>query len=106
MIALYIILAILLLIIALFSLKASVVLTYKNDVDLKLSVLGIKFDLYPKNQKKIKIKKRKKLLKGKRVIIPGFSNKALVFFARFIPGKLLSKITYKIQSKKGKKSEM
>ena len=48
----------------------------------------------------------KKLLKGKRVIIPGFSNKALVFFSRFIPGKLLSKITYKIQSKKGKKSEM
>lgn len=64
MIALYIILAILLLIIALFSLKSSVVLTYKNDVELKLSVLGIKFDLYPKKQKKIK--KRKKLLKGKK----------------------------------------
>lgn len=44
----------------------------------------------------------KKMLKGKRVIIPGFSIKTLVFFSRFIPGKLLSKITYHIQAKKGK----
>jgi len=44
----------------------------------------------------------KKMLKGKRVIIPGFSTKLPVFFSRFVPGKLLSKITYKIQSKKGK----
>lgn len=44
----------------------------------------------------------KKMLKGKRIIIPGFSTKFLVFFSRLVPGKLLSKITYKIQSKKGK----
>ena len=42
-----------------------------------------------------------KMLKGKRVIIPGLSVKLLVFFARFVPGRLLSKITYCIQSKKG-----
>lgn len=48
----------------------------------------------------------KKMLRGKRVIIPGFSTKMLVFFSRFVPGKILSKITYKIQSKKAKKSEM
>lgn len=43
----------------------------------------------------------KKMLRGKRVIIPGFSVKLLVFFSRFVPGRLLSKITYAIQSKKG-----
>jgi len=43
----------------------------------------------------------KKMLSGKRVIIPGFSVKLLVFFSRFVPGRLLSKITYAIQSKKG-----
>lgn len=42
-----------------------------------------------------------KMLKGKRVIIPGISVKLLVFFSRFVPGKSLSKITYNIQSKKG-----
>lgn len=43
----------------------------------------------------------RKMLKGKRVIIPGFSMKLLVFFSRFVPEKLLTKITYHIQSKKG-----
>lgn len=46
----------------------------------------------------------KKMLKGKRVIIPGFSIKLLVFSSRFVPEKLLSKITYKIQSKKGRQN--
>ncbi len=44
----------------------------------------------------------KKMLKGKRVIIPGISIKLLVFASRFVPGRLLSKITYHIQSKKGR----
>lgn len=43
----------------------------------------------------------RKMLKGKRIIIPGFSTKLLVFFARFVPEKLLTKITYNIQRKKG-----
>ena len=43
----------------------------------------------------------KKMLKGKRIIIPGFSMKLLVFFSRFVPEKLLTKITYNIQRKKG-----
>ena len=48
----------------------------------------------------------KKAFKGKRIIIPGLSTKLLVFFSRFVPGRLLSKITYKIQSKKSKKTEI
>lgn len=43
----------------------------------------------------------RKMLKGKRVIIPGFSMKLLVFFSRFVSEKLLTKITYHIQGKKG-----
>lgn len=43
----------------------------------------------------------RKMLKGKRIIIPGLSMKLLVFFSRFIPEKLLTKITYHIQRKKG-----
>lgn len=41
-------------------------------------------------------------LKGKLIIIPGFSMKLLLFFSRFIPYKLQLKILYKIQ--KGKVS--
>lgn len=40
------------------------------------------------------------LLKGRGVIIPGFSAKVLVFLSAFIPDSLLSKITYIIQKKK------
>lgn len=43
----------------------------------------------------------RRMLKGKSVIIPGFSMKLLLFFSRFVPEKLMTKITYHIQSKKG-----
>ncbi len=66
MIALYIVISILLLIIALLNLKASVILTYKDDVSVKLSVLGIKFYLYPKKEEKVKISKRKQKKKKKK----------------------------------------
>ncbi|MBQ4630239.1 MAG: SDR family oxidoreductase [Clostridia bacterium] len=42
----------------------------------------------------------KKFLKGKRIIIPGFSNKMLVFISKFVPEKLLTKINYNIQARK------
>lgn len=42
----------------------------------------------------------KKLLKGKRVIIPGFSNNILVSFSKFVPEGILTKINYNIQKKK------
>lgn len=43
-----------------------------------------------------------KMFKRKRVIVPGMSMKLMVAFSKLIPGKLLSKITYNIQKKKGK----
>ncbi len=43
-----------------------------------------------------------KALRGKRIIIPGLSNKLLVLLSRFLPSTLLSKINYMIQSTKGR----
>lgn len=43
-----------------------------------------------------------KALRGKRIIIPGLSNKLLVVFSRFLPSTLLSRINYMIQSTKGR----
>ena len=43
----------------------------------------------------------RKMLRRKRIIIPGLSMKLMVTFSKLVPGKLLSKITYNIQKKKG-----
>ncbi len=42
----------------------------------------------------------KKMFKNKLIIIPGIMMKIAVFFARFVPRKLLLKIVYQIQTKK------
>ncbi len=41
-----------------------------------------------------------KMLEGKLLIIPGFKMKLARFFGRFVPNKLMLKITYNIQKKK------
>ena len=64
-------------------------------------VAGVKFAIGGLDSRYVADYAIRKMLKGKRVIIPGFSMKLLVFFSRFIPGKLLTKITYHIQRKKG-----
>ena len=43
-----------------------------------------------------------KMFKNKLLIIPGFNIKLAYIFGRFVPKKLLLKITYKIQHKKTK----
>ena len=43
-----------------------------------------------------------KMFKNKLLIIPGFNIKLAYIFGRFLPKKLLLKITYKIQHKKTK----
>ena len=43
----------------------------------------------------------RKMFKGKRVIIPGFTMKLLVFFSRLVPAGVLTKITYHTQKRKG-----
>ena len=40
------------------------------------------------------------MLKGKLLIIPGFKMKCARFFGKFVPNKLMLKITYNIQKKK------
>ncbi len=47
----------------------------------------------------------KKMFAGKRVIVPGISMKVMIAFSKLVPGKILSKITYNIQKKKGKINE-
>ena len=42
-----------------------------------------------------------KMFKNKLIIIPGFGVKIGIFFSRFIPVKLLLRISYNIQKKKG-----
>ena len=39
------------------------------------------------------------MMKGKRIIIPGFANKAGAFLVRFIPRKIITKITRSLNSK-------
>lgn len=41
----------------------------------------------------------KEMMKGKRIIIPGFANKAGAFIVRFIPRKIITKITRSLNSK-------
>lgn len=41
-----------------------------------------------------------KMFKRKMLIVPGFVMKMSLFFSRFVPDRLLSKITYNIQKKK------
>lgn len=43
-----------------------------------------------------------KMLKGKLIIIPTFKMKATIFFQKFLPTKLLLRITYHIQKRKSK----
>jgi short-subunit dehydrogenase len=64
-------------------------------------IAGVSFALSGLESSYVALYAIRKMLKGKRVIIPGFSMKLLVFFSRFVPGRLLTKITYNIQRKKG-----
>ena len=41
----------------------------------------------------------KNMMKGKRIIIPGFTNKAGAFFVKLFPRKIISKITRSLNSK-------
>ena len=63
-------------------------------------VAGVKFSVKPLSAKYVAKYGIYKMLKGKLVIIPGFKMKCARFFGRFIPDKVLMKITYRIQKKK------
>ncbi len=63
-------------------------------------VANVHFSLKGQTAKYVADKAIEGLFKGKMVIIPGIKMKLAVFFSRFIPERLLVKITYKMQRKK------
>ena len=64
---------------------------------------NVKFNLKSLSAKYVARYAIDKMFKNKLVIIPGFSVKAGIFFSRFLPIKLLLKISYNIQKKKDDK---
>lgn len=66
------------------------------------SVANVSFSLKGVDSRYVASYALKKMFAGKRVIIPGFTVKLLVFLSRFVPEGILSKITYHIQKKKDK----
>ena len=63
-------------------------------------VAGVTFSIKPLTSKYVSRYAIKKMFKKKLIIIPGLKMKVAVFFARFVPTKVLARITYRIQSKK------
>ena len=88
----------------------------RNNSDKKISVLcpgpvdtgfnkraNVKFNLKSLNVKYVSRYAINKMFKNKLVIIPGFSVRTGIFFSRFLPIKMLLKISYNIQKKKDDK---
>ena len=61
---------------------------------------NVKFKLKSATSKYVSDYAIKKMFKGKLIIVPILYMKTIVFLNRFVPTKLSSKISYKIQSKK------
>lgn len=66
------------------------------------NVAGVKFGIKALKSYDVAMYAIKKMFKNKLVIIPGFTIKCAYFFGRFIPIKMIMKITYRIQSQKVK----
>lgn len=86
----------------------------RNKSDKKISVLcpgpvdtefnkraHVKFNLKSLSARYVARYAIDKMFKNKLIIIPGFTVKAGIFFSRFLPTKLLLRISYNIQKKKG-----
>lgn len=68
------------------------------------NVAGVKFNLESLSAEYVaKYAIDQMLINNKLIIVPGFSTKLGVFFSRFLPTKLLLRITYKIQERKNKR---
>ena len=85
----------------------------RNNSDKKISVLcpgpvntnfnkraNVKFNLKSLDAKYVSRYAINMMFKNKLIIIPGFIVRMGIFFSRFIPTKLLLKISYNIQKKK------
>ena len=62
---------------------------------------GVRFNLKSLKSKDVARYAIKKMFNKKLIIVPGFSIKMGIFFQRFVPTKLLLKISYNIQRSKG-----
>ena len=85
----------------------------RNKSDKKISVLcpgpvdtefnkraNVKFNLKSLEARYVARYAIDKMFKSKLIIIPGFTIRMGIFFSRFLPTKLLLKISYNIQKKK------
>lgn len=63
-------------------------------------VAGVTFSVKPLSSDFVAEYSLNEMLKGKRIIIPGFKMRCAKFFSRFVSDKFLLKTVYKIQKKK------
>lgn len=90
----------------------------RNNSNIKVSVLcpgpvntefnkraHVKFNLKSLNARYVARYAIDKMFKNKLIIIPGFTVRMGIFFSRFLPTKLLLKISYNIQKKKDEKKK-
>lgn len=90
----------------------------RNNSDKRISVLcpgpvdtefnkraHVKFNLKSLDARYVARYAINKMFKNKLIIIPGFSMKIGIFFSRFLPTKLLLKISYNIQKRKDDKKK-
>lgn len=63
-------------------------------------VAGVSFSMKPISSDQVAKYAIKKMLDEKTLIIPGLKIKLAIFMTRFLPRKLITKIVYKIQTKK------
>ena len=64
------------------------------------NVANVNFSVKPLKSTYVEKYAIDKMLEGKLLIIPGFKMKCARFFGKFVPNKLMLKITYNIQKKK------
>lgn len=88
-----------------FNIKVSSLCVGPMDTDFQKKA-GIKknlsFSLFIKDPKKVAFKSYKGLKKGKTIILPGISEKSLVFALRFLPRRLIRRATILSQNKNDK----
>lgn len=63
-------------------------------------VAGVSFSMKPMSSDQVARYAIKKMFAEKTIIIPGLKMKLAIFATRFLPRKLITKIVYKIQTKK------
>ena len=66
------------------------------------NVAGVKFGVKSLSSDYVAKYTVNKMFKNKLLIIPGFSNRFILFFTKFMPIKMICKMTYEVQKRKEK----